>query len=167
MGRQQGRRILPVRWNRCFRQGHNPSILGTDKAIRNCTESRRKAWNLSSFPQKGGSMTALYDAYLAQGGPALPEGYSFEIKSSRYFYTQGFAILGPKSKIFRTRRRQSIGALDNIKWWKMKSDGQWDIDPDAQAWTVWMMQLTYGMWRSQSYKQDLEARYSAYNGVHP
>lgn len=112
-------------------------------------------------------MTALYDAYLAQGGPALPEGYSFEIQSHRYLYAQGFAILGPISKILRTRRRQSIGVLDNVKWWKMKSDGQWDIDPDAQAWTIWMMQLTYGMWRAQSYEHDLESRYSAYNGVHP
>lgn len=123
-------------------------------------------------------MTALYDDYLAQGGPALPEGYSFKVEhrlggvdmgEDRFF----FSILGPPKGLLKRRHKEWIDGgylpYDYGHTWlaEVTEEDRRLGDPPIEAWFIWNFQFLYGLWRASTYNKDIRANWDAFIGVHP
>lgn len=120
-------------------------------------------------------MSDLYDYYLEQGGPALPDGYSFKIeRNENRPQEMGFSIIGPPEGWRKKRYKQRftddyLGPYNygKTRWYTVDSETNRKGTKAPIEYMNKVIRELYAEWRAYSYETEISDRWFAFVGEHP
>lgn len=120
-------------------------------------------------------MSELYDYYLEQGGPPLPDGYSFRVcADERREWRFWFTIVGPPTGWRKKRKPEYISddyegayVYGRAMYFDVSDDDLRNGEPPPVDWFYRRCKTVYASWRAVTYEAEVRERWNAYVGTHP
>ena len=124
-------------------------------------------------------MSELYDHYLENGGPPLPDGYSFKVwADDSQEWCFGFTIVGPPTGWRKKRKPEYVSddyegdyegdyVYGRAMCFDVSDEDRRNGKPPPVNWFARCIFVVYASWRAVTYEDEMRERWNAYVGTHP